>query len=167
MLSRGVDVGFPSEIVISLVFFITFLLLNVYFHLFRVFLHSFFESPHFLTLILSFCTKISPDHVTVTSRSKWRLTVNFLKNSHSFSEYSIFTYLIALILCLLLPAGYPVYDQSFHRPPFQPQADFFQHVLIFHDFHVRWGSGYGYPCCYSTATFFLSGSVATFGCEHE
>ena len=24
-----------------------------------------------------------------------------------------------------VPAGYPVYDQSFHRPPYQPQADFF------------------------------------------
>ena len=43
MLSGGVDVGFPSEIVISLVFFIRFLFLNVYFHLFIVFLHSFFE----------------------------------------------------------------------------------------------------------------------------
>ena len=31
MLSRGVDVGFPSEIVISLVVFIRFLVLNVYF----------------------------------------------------------------------------------------------------------------------------------------
>ena len=68
------------------------------------FIHSskFFESLYFLTFILSFCTKISPDHVTVTSHSKWRLTVNFLKNSHSFGEYSIFTYSIALILCLLL-----------------------------------------------------------------
>ena len=43
MLSRGVDVGFPSEIVISLVFFIIFSLINAYFHQFRVFLHSFFE----------------------------------------------------------------------------------------------------------------------------
>ena len=42
-LSCGVDVGFPSEIVISLVFFIRFSFLNVYFHQFRVFLHSFFE----------------------------------------------------------------------------------------------------------------------------
>ena len=105
MLSRGVDVGFPSEIVISLVFFIRFLFLNVYFHLFRVFLHSFFEILRItalLTLNFSCCTKISPDHVTVTSHSKWRLTVNFLKNSHSFSEYSIFTYSFALLLCLLL-----------------------------------------------------------------
>ena len=30
MLSRGVDVGFPSEIVISLVFFIIFSFLNAY-----------------------------------------------------------------------------------------------------------------------------------------
>ena len=43
MWSRGTDVGFPSEIVISLVVCIRFLVLNVYFHLFRVFLHSFFE----------------------------------------------------------------------------------------------------------------------------
>ena len=43
MLSRGVDVGFLSEIVISLVFFIIFSLINAYFHQFRVFLHSFFE----------------------------------------------------------------------------------------------------------------------------
>ena len=49
---------------------------------------------------LSCCTKTSPDHVTVTSHSKWRLTVNFLKNSHSFSEYSIFTYSFALLLSL-------------------------------------------------------------------
>ena len=105
MLSRGVDVGFPLEIVISLVFFIRFLFLNVYFHLFRVFLHSFFEIfriTTLLTLNLSCCMKISPDHVTVTSHSKRRLTVNFLKNSHSFSEYSIFTYSFALLLCLLL-----------------------------------------------------------------
>ena len=40
--------------------------------------------------------------MTVTSHSKWRLTVNFLKNSHSFSEYSIFTYSFASLLCLLL-----------------------------------------------------------------
>ena len=105
MLSRGVDVGFPSEIVISLVVFIRFLVLNVYFHLLRVFLHSFFEILRItalLTLNFSCCTKISPDHVTVTSHSKWRLTMNFLKNSHSFSKYSIFTYSFALLLCLLL-----------------------------------------------------------------
>ena len=29
------------------------------------------------------------------------------------------------IQAVLVPAGYPVYDQSFHRPPYQPQADFF------------------------------------------
>ena len=68
------------------------------------FIHSskFFESPHSLTCNLSCCTKISPDHLIVMSHSKWRLTVNFLKNSHSFSEYSIFTYSFALLLCLLL-----------------------------------------------------------------
>ena len=61
MLSRGVDVGFPLEIVISLVVFIRFLFLNVYFHLFRVFIHSFFEILRItalLTLNFSFCTKI-------------------------------------------------------------------------------------------------------------
>ena len=60
------------------------------------FIHSskFFESPQFSHLF-SFCTKTSPDHVTVTSHPKWRLIVNFLKNSHSFSEYSIFTYSFA------------------------------------------------------------------------
>ena len=61
MLSRGVDVGFPSEIVISLVVFIRFLVLNIYFHLFRVFLHSFFEILRItalLTLNFSCCTKI-------------------------------------------------------------------------------------------------------------
>ena len=60
-MSCGVDVGFPSEIVISLVVFIRFLFLNVYFHLFRVFLHSFFEILRIialLTLDFSFCTKI-------------------------------------------------------------------------------------------------------------
>ena len=36
-----------------------------------------------------------------------------------------------------VPEGYPVYDQSFHRPPYQPQADIFQYFLIFHDYHVR------------------------------
>ena len=54
----------------------------------------------FFHITLSCCTKISPDHVTVTSHSKWRLTVNFLKNSHFFSEYSTFTYPFALLLCL-------------------------------------------------------------------
>ena len=29
------------------------------------------------------------------------------------------------IEAVLVPAGYPVYDQSFHRPPYQPPADFF------------------------------------------
>ena len=29
-----------------------------------------------------------------------------------------------------VPAGYPVYDQSFHRPPYQPQADFFNSFLL-------------------------------------
>ena len=104
MLSRGVDVGFPSEIVISLVVFIRFLVLNVYFHLFRVFLHSFFEILRItalLTLNLAVVQKFSPDHVTVTSHSKWRLTVNFLKNSHSFSDYSIFPYSFASLLCSL------------------------------------------------------------------
>ena len=67
------------------------------------FIHSskFFESPQFSHL-LSCCTKTSPDHVTVTSHSKWRLIVNFLKNSHSFSEYSIFTYSFALLYMFIL-----------------------------------------------------------------
>ena len=75
------------------------------------FIHSskFFESPQFSHLF-SFCTKTSPDHVTVTSHPKWRLIVNFLKNSHSFSEYSIFTYSFALlyifILCTLFSEQY-------------------------------------------------------------
>ena len=30
-----------------------------------------------------------------------------------------------------VPAGYPVYDQSFHRPPYQPQADFFNTFSYF------------------------------------
>ena len=67
------------------------------------FIHSskFFESPQFSHLF-SFCTKTSPDHVTVTSHPKWRLIVNFLKNSHSFSEYSIFTYSFALLYILYI-----------------------------------------------------------------
>ena len=75
------------------------------------FIHSskFFESPQFSHL-LSCCIKTSPDHVTVMSHSKWRLIVNFLKNSHSFSEYSIFTYSFALlymfILCTLFSEQY-------------------------------------------------------------
>ena len=50
MWSRGTDVGFPLEIVISLVVCIRFLVLNVYFHLFRVFLHSFFEILQITTI---------------------------------------------------------------------------------------------------------------------
>ena len=30
-----------------------------------------------------------------------------------------------------VPAGYPVYDQSFHRPPYQPQPDFFNTFSYF------------------------------------
>ena len=50
MLSRGMDVGFPSEIVIFLVLFIIFLLINAYFHKCRVFLHSFFKIFRITTL---------------------------------------------------------------------------------------------------------------------
>ena len=42
--------------------------------------------------------KISPDHMTMTSHSKWRLSLNFLKNNHSFSEYSIFTLIVYVTL---------------------------------------------------------------------
>ena len=101
MLSRGVDVGFPSGIVISLVFFIIFSILNFYFHQFRVFLHSFFESfriTAYFNMYFELLYETSPDHVTVTSHSKWRLT---MRNNHSLSEYSIFTLSFPLILSVL------------------------------------------------------------------
>ena len=68
------------------------ILLNFIFHQIRVFPHSCFEIFRITAFFYSSsCSKFSPDHMTMTSHPKWRLTVNFFQNSHSISEYNLFT----------------------------------------------------------------------------
>ena len=105
MLSCGVDVGFPSKIVISLVFFQYILLYNCLFSPIQG-IPSFIlrnSSNHrifniYFELLYENFTRSRDCDVTF----KWRLTVNFLRNNHSVSEYRIFTLSFLLISSVLL-----------------------------------------------------------------
>ena len=85
--------------------------------------------------------------------------MNFLKNSHSFSEYSIFTYSFALLLCLLVCTLFSEqYSQKFKYLCFFTTT---YHTRFLMDPPLNTGTSVSSGSCFSTLPSGLQPSMTS------